>query len=155
MAARLAEFAIVGRPMPPGSTRNITGTLGLVKNGVVLGMGDGGVRDMTRPSGRKFRGTLECEDLRSAPLFGLWLGSELTIDVIDYVEEPVAQPQVRPHVPGTLHYLDAAGFDVPQAQGVWRRYQPRLDIIIYEEGWEMRIDNWGAKVRWAFPWRER
>ncbi|BCM83600.1 hypothetical protein [Methylobacterium indicum] len=151
---RLAEFNIAGRGLPAGSARGVQGTIGLVKNGVVVRMGGGVLRDMTRESARKFKGIIECEDLRGAPLFGLWIGSRLTVDYLDFVEEPINQPQVRPHVPGSLHFLDAAGFEVPQAQGVQRRYQPRFELMITAEGWEMRHDPWAASVKWSFPWEE-
>lgn len=150
---RQANFDLVGRGLPAGCARGVTGTIGPRKNGAVIEMGNGSLRDMTRASGRKFKGTIECDDLRGAPLFGLWIGSLLTIDWIEYVEEPASEPQVRPHVPGTLHFLDDGGFEVPEAQGTWRRYQPRFQAMI-TDAWEMRHSPWDASVNWSFPWGE-
>lgn len=51
-------FDIAGRGLPAGSQRGVVGMIKPVVNGVVLIMGDGTLRDMTRASGRKFEGTI-------------------------------------------------------------------------------------------------
>lgn len=136
------------------ATRGATGTIRPIVNGVVIRMGSGRKRDMTRHGQRLFEGTIRTADIWPLPLSGTWLGTELDIDYPGELVEPIGIPQQRPAVPGTLRFHDAQRNVVPEAQAVERVYCPQLHIIMTTP-WNQEDDDWAASATSAIDWEEQ
>lgn len=145
-------FAFVGRGMPAASTRGTTGNYKPLP-GKVIEMLDGEDRNVSRAGTKKIVYTARGSDIWVPPFIGLWPGEEMTVDWPCLFVEPIGTPQIRPEVPGSMYYTDAAQSRiVPQAQAAWRCYHPRT--VVHLGVWNIEDDEDGAVANWTFEARE-
>jgi hypothetical protein len=147
-------FEFVGIGLPAAAARGINQQIKLRKNGKIVEYLSGADRDMTRPSARGFEFSISGSDIWAPPFAGMWIGEVVTVHYPGQFVEPIARPQTRPEVPGTLFYIDAESRVVEPGDpaAAWRVYNPLIIARILD--WELDEDDWGALVTWSSSYRE-
>lgn len=134
----------------PGSGRGLTQTLAPATSGSLVTLADGTVVDRSRPAFRKYRTTISFSDVVPFALGGIWEGQAVTIHSVAEFEQPADEQRERRHVPGSIVWRDAEGFDLDPGEdetikpdgAVWQNYRPILHCLC--EGWEMDTDEYGV-----------
>jgi hypothetical protein len=134
----------------PGSGRGLTQSLAPATSGTLVTLADGEVVDRGRPAFRKYRTSINFADVIPFALGDLWEGDIVTIHSVAEIEQAASKARERRHVPGSIVWRDAQGFELPSgadetvmpADAAWQNYRPILHCRV--EGWELETDEYGV-----------
>jgi hypothetical protein len=142
-----SRFQIIDVGQVAGSHRGIRQEIRPIANGRIRRKLSGRAYSTARPQFRQLQTTVYFDDMRPPAFAGLWPGDIVTIHCAVELPQPqrVGTAPIRPVVPGTLVYIDAAGNEVPQAEASHFNFCPILTGIV--EPWSITDDEWNAAAQ--------
>lgn len=137
-------LTLTGMGIPPYSARGIKENLAPIDEATHLERDvNGGLLDLSPPQMKKYRLSLDCEDINPPALSGVWPGKvTLTVETIS-----------------ELSFVTAVGFpertpviDSTRTEGLFTFYRPVLTmrVVAFSVDW----DEWPAKVAWKLELEE-
>lgn len=161
-----------GGQLPPFSARGCTQTLTPLPMGELRRTVNGNLIHIGAEKHFKYKSVIACQDKAGPCLDGLWRGQEVEVGCLsrlhqemkqegDHARATLLRPPVEGSVAvqgtsGTMVSSELSGRDVqaPLAQGetLFVSYAPRLHMRVIS--FEIKTDEWGARVGWRLELEE-
>jgi hypothetical protein len=166
-----------GAALPPLAARGCTQTLTPLQHGEMRRTVNGTLEHIGQNKHFKYRSVITCEDKASPCLEGLWRGQEVEVgclvrlhQAMKHTERGYETTLLRPPVEGSVvaHDAGVGGFEIEvhgqdilipmselsptPAKPVFVSYAPQLRMRVIS--FQIKTDEWGAKVGWSLELEE-
>jgi len=155
--------------IPVGAGRGISQTLDPISNGDIRRTINGSLIDLTRALNRKFESQVNCTDMGTPTLAGIWKGSIIQVDCIQPLRELVNPAStthtiIRDPVAGSVIGIDeatdaevtptiVAGRDITFSAAVKAiEFLPSLEMMVRSHS--LNTDEYAAEEGWSIDLEE-